>query len=211
MTNKKSVVSKLLFLVVVLTLISCCFLGSTFARYTSGGTGSATMSVAKWNVKNTNDSISVNFSELSPNKEAYVGGDSFKGEFARAKSTAKMLAATIENKGAVDALVTLTAEGETLTNVLTDDWGSYSEEAIKGMFDVKFYTNTTENAEGATLYGEPVNVPKANGVLYIYVEVTWTSDDETVFGDTADARDTWVGENITSVGYTISYTAVQNS
>lgn len=204
MTKRKSIVSKILLLAVALTLISCCFLGSTFARYTSGGSGSATMNVAKWDVKNTTGSISVNFDELSPSKEEYTSTP-------RTHSTAKVLAATIANNGDVDASITLTADGETLTNTLTDDWGSYSEEAIKGLFDIKIYTNTTDDAGSAELYTQAVNVSANGGMLYVYVEVTWTSDDAENFGAVADARDTWVGENITSVGYTISYTAVQNS
>ena len=52
---------KLSFILVVLTLLSCCFLGSTFARYTSGGTGTATVQVAKWDVKNTQESMDVSF------------------------------------------------------------------------------------------------------------------------------------------------------
>lgn len=50
MTNKKSIVSKLLLGLVLLTLISCCFLGSTFARYTSGGSGSASTGIANWSI-----------------------------------------------------------------------------------------------------------------------------------------------------------------
>ena len=53
MTKRKNVVSKMLLLVLILTLISCCFLGSTFARYTSSGEGGGARvrcQVAKWDV-----------------------------------------------------------------------------------------------------------------------------------------------------------------
>lgn len=46
MTQKRKLVSKLFVAVVVLTLVSCCFLASTFARYTSGGSGTGTVEVA---------------------------------------------------------------------------------------------------------------------------------------------------------------------
>ena len=76
MTKRKNVVSKMLLLVLILTLISCCFLGSTFARYTSSGNGSATLNVAKWAIDIKGGAIeggmSVNFAEkLSPSKHDY--------------------------------------------------------------------------------------------------------------------------------------------
>ena len=211
MTKSKSIVSKLLVLVVILTLISCCFLGSTFARYASDGSGSATMNVAKWDVSAEESSIDVNFEKLSPLKEAYQGGDTYKAENVRKHSTERVLAATIKNAGDVNALVTLTAGNETIVNALTDDWGVYNEETIKGLFDIVIYTNTENAPDGASKYTDAINLAATNGVLYVFVEVTWTSDDETVYGETADVRDTWVGENITSVSYTLSFTAVQNT
>ena len=50
MTKKKNIASKLVLVLFVLTLISCCLLGSTFARYVSGGTGSASVGIAKWEI-----------------------------------------------------------------------------------------------------------------------------------------------------------------
>ena len=50
MTQKKNIASKLVLVLFVLTLLSCCLLGSTFARYVSGGTGSASVGIAKWDV-----------------------------------------------------------------------------------------------------------------------------------------------------------------
>ena len=46
MTKKKSIFIKLFVALVALTLISCCFLGSTFARYTSEDSGTASVNVA---------------------------------------------------------------------------------------------------------------------------------------------------------------------
>ena len=66
MTKRKNVVSKMLLLVLILTLISCCFLGSTFARYTSSGNGTGTLQVAKWDVTNEKGNIAVQFEKLSP-------------------------------------------------------------------------------------------------------------------------------------------------
>ncbi len=205
MTKKKGIVSKLLLLVVLLTLISCCFLGSTFARYTSSGSGTASMTVAKWDIKSTwEGSTSVDFGKLSPSMDKYE-------DTVRTNSTGRTLVATITNSGDVDALVTLAVGEPTLTNSSESNWGSYSEDIIKGLFSVEFYTTkTADAADSATLYTGEVGV-EAGETLYVYAVVTWTSDDENVKGAAADARDTWVGANITSVVYTISYTAVQNS
>ena len=38
-TEKRRVVTRLCIALVVLTLLSCCFLGSTFAKYVTGGSG----------------------------------------------------------------------------------------------------------------------------------------------------------------------------
>ena len=105
MTKRKSVVSKILLLVVLLTLVSCCFLGSTFARYTTGGEGSGKLEVAKWDVTITGDATGgteLSFNKLSPAKEAYESTP-------RTHSTGRIAIATITNKSDVKAEVTFTA------------------------------------------------------------------------------------------------------
>ena len=47
---KKNRTMKIATLMLALTLITCCFVGSTFAKYTSEATGTATATVAKWDV-----------------------------------------------------------------------------------------------------------------------------------------------------------------
>ena len=211
MTQKRKLVSKLFVAVVVLTLVSCCFLASTFARYTSGGSGTGTVNVATWKItgKGTGDAGEINatFNKLSPSKAAYV-------DTPRTHSTAPVLVATISNTGDVDALVTLTT-GESTITAPAGGWVDYTESAIEGLFTIALYTSTTNGAavsvDGLNAYTVAINVPATSGTLYVYAVVTWTSDDKTVTGEDADARDTWVGENVTGVSFDISYTAVQNS
>lgn len=214
MTQKRKLVSKLFVAVVVLTLVSCCFLASTFARYTSGGSGTGTVNVATWKItgKGTGDAGEINatFDKLSPSKDAY-------DNTPRKHSTAPVLVATISNTGDVDALVTLTTGASTITEP-DGGWGGdggYSESEIEGLFTIALYTSTTNGAADSvgdlTAYTVALNVPATSGTLYVYAVVTWTSDDKTVTGEDADARDTWVGENVTGVSFDISYTAVQNS
>ncbi len=215
MTKKKGIASKLFLLVVLLTLISCCFLGSTFARYISTGDGTATMQVAKWSIDVTNkeggDMTTAVFNKLSPAMEEYKSTP-------RTNSTGKVLVATIKNTGDVDALVSFDvgdAELKGPEGAEISDWGSYSKTVIQGLFSIALYTNTADNAGGATAYtpGEtdPIKVAATSGALYVYAEVTWTSDDNSVSGAEADARDTWVGQNVESVAYALTYTAVQSS
>lgn len=209
MTQKRKLVSKLFVAVVVLTLVSCCFLASTFARYTSGGGGTGTVEVATWAISGPGaGGINATFDKLSPSKAAYV-------DTPRTHSTAPVLVATIKNTGDVDALVTLTTGASTITEP-TGGWGGYSDSEIEGLFTIALYTSTTNGAadsvDGLTAYTDvAINVPATSGTLYVYAVVTWSSDYDTVKGEAADARDTWVGENVTGVSFTISYTAVQNS
>lgn len=211
MTQKRKLVSKLFVAVVVLTLVSCCFLASTFARYTSGGSGTGSVEVATWKItgEGTGDAgkIEAKFNQLSPSKDAY-------DNTTRKHSTAPVLVATIRNTGDVDALVTLTTGASTITEP-TGGWGDYTKGEIEGLFTIKLYTSTEEEVSPAvgdlTAYTVALNVPATSGTLYVYAVVTWTSDDETVKGAAADTRDTWVGENVTGVSFDISYTAVQDS
>ena len=220
MTKRKNVVSKMLLLVVILTLISCCFLGSTFARYTSSGSGSATLNVAKWAIDIKGGAIeggtSVNFAEkLSPSKYDYnttVDGE-YTANTVRSNSTGKLLIATINNTGDVGALVTVTA-GEVVVNTeaaYTDP----TEAEVKEVFSIKLWYGTTNSAENATteITSGSTEIPldATNCVIYIYAEVIWTSDTEGVTGTDADERDTWIGKNVTSVSYNITYKAVQNT
>lgn len=211
MTKRKSVVSKMLLLVVILTLVSCCFLGSTFARYTSKGSGTGTVNVAKWDVKYEAGATQVEEAELSPSKEAYTGGDSYAAGSARKNTSERKLVATITNSGDVDALVSLQAVVDVVTKEAEATHETYTDEVIKGMFSVTLYTSTEDNAEGATEYSVAVNVPAKEGTLYVYATVTWTSDDESTFGTPADERDTWIGQNVSAIGFTVTYTADQNT
>lgn len=200
----------MLLLVLILTLISCCFLGSTFARYTSSGSNTGTLNVAEWNVAYENGFQAVDEAEISPSMDKYTGGDTYVAENARKHTSERKLVATIRNTGDVDALVELSAVVDVVNKTEGAD-ATYTDEVVKGLFTVNLYTSTENNAQGATPYTEKVNVVAESGVLYIFADITWTSDDESVFGTPADVRDTWVGKNVTSIGFTVSYTATQNS
>lgn len=210
MTQKRKLVSKLFVAVVVLTLVSCCFLASTFARYTSGGNGTGTVEVATWKVTGEGEGqIIAKFKQLSPSMDEYKNTP-------RTHSTAPVLVATITYEIDVNGILTLTVGEETITKT-AENWGAYDVDEIKGLFDIQLYLSNAKASSIADLTGKAVAsdaetaVTVGKGTYYVYAVVTWTSDDDTVKGEAADARDTWVGTNVTSVGYELSYTFVQSS
>lgn len=226
MTQRKSIGAKLFIALIALTLISCCFLGSTFARYTSGGSGSASTGVAKWSINVTGGGASGNMEvdftqKLSPSMKDFV---STSPDQARTNSTGKILIATIKNTGDVAAKVTITAGAitikktdgveygnESITDVNVGDGIAPTKAQVEGLFEIKLYRDVSDEYtdDGAEIGGE-IDLPATNGVVYIFAEITWTSAD-TEGKAVADAIDTWVGENVTEISYAFSYTAVQAS
>ena len=228
MTKRKGIVSKVVLVLVVLTLISGCFVGTTLARYVSPGSGSATTSVANCRVSLTGDTVSESdrasmaFSDLSPSDEEWSNG------VTRKHSTDKKLVATIVNAGEVDATVTVRVD-TTVDNVkvyglgsesndasLTEvsSWGDYNKATVLGLFTVSLYYGTTEEADKATntiTSGTALTTLGKGNTYYIYAEVTWTTADSGEDGTKGDALDTWVGNNVGSIVYNLSYTAVQAS
>lgn len=209
MTKRKNVVSKMLLLVVILTLISCCFLGSTFARYTTGGEGSGTLHVAKWDVSITGagtGTTALNFNNLSPSMEEYDAVE----QTPRTHSTAVVAVAAIEYDLEVEATLTFTVGELTFKNNDADvTYGEgYDVDDLKEVFSITFYSDngTTEiSVENGTF----TKTLSGQGTLDIYAKVTWTSDTEGVTGAAADQRDTWIGANVTTVSCTFEYTAEQ--
>ena len=160
--------SKLFAALVVLTLISCCFMGTTFARYLTTNSNTASVNVATWNVDITAASTAsegtttLSFDKLSPNmNENGATGANLT------KSTAKKLVATITVTAEVDAKLTLDfgkiiikdSDGDEVFKdgavTPADKYGiasgttiSYND--VAGVFSIKFYAGTTDSAEAAT-------------------------------------------------------------
>lgn len=215
MTKRKSVVSKLLLLVALMTIVSCCFLGSTFARYISTGTGTATIPVAKWSIKvGETGSGAAQFAKLSPLAAPYE-------DTVRANTSGKILVASMSNDGDVDALVEFTMGEVNVTSdvaygtqgVATD--GIPTEDEVKEVFSVKFYYALTNSAADATeIPAGGVTLNAAGGTtteIFIFAEATWTSDTKTITGEQADLRDTYIGEHIANVVCSYTWEAVQST
>lgn len=226
--------SKLFAALVVLTLISCCFMGTTFARYVTTGTNVATTDVANWDIefKNANDQSldeTITFGQLSPSMAAASEGT------PRSNSTAPKLVAVITNNSEVAAQVsvsvgnlTLSALEGTLTYGSTSDTDNPTKDQAKGLFSIELYyhdtsaeISSTSDLTKITLNGGNADVKTlsaksgdAAAKIYLYAILTWTTDDTNTTaagGWYGDALDTWVGENVAGVSYSVTYTAAQAS
>ena len=230
MKQKRKILPKLFAALVVLTLISCCFLGTTFARYTSTGENLASVEVANWDIKFENASSAsldenIAFGQLSPSKADAGAGKT------RSNSTAPKLVAVIKNNSEVAAKVSVTVGDVTLSALQGNlTYGSASdttkptEAQVKALFTIELYYHDTSANIGSTrdlnkieLSGGKADVKELadeSGKIYLYAVLTWTTDDTNTSaagGWYGDALDTWVGENVASVSYEVIYTAVQAS
>ena len=232
--EKKRIVSKLFAALVVLTLISCCFLGSTFARYTSTGTGTASVQVAKWDIsikdvdsaQEDDETFTAEIPELSPSMTDFATWNN--DESNPSNTSSLLLSAVITNSGDVDANITLVAKkAYTFTfnkeETKFDETGyAWSEQEVTGdapteaqatgLFTVNISYAANNEITNATPYNGAIKVA-AGASVYIWTSITWTTNYQgsQSGGNVEDAIDTWVGQNVASFKYTISYTAVQAS
>lgn len=238
MKQKTRIASKLFAALVVLTLISCCFLGTTMARYTSAGTGKATVEVAKWDIDFTGPATgeaTLTFSNLSPDYETTYNAEN---PVNATNSTGRKLVAIIDNKSEVAAQVTLKLSDIDVASGSDSQFGQHAynddpmKEYVEAVFSIKFYNSDTDSATDIeytlndngeyTLTLEPATDTSTNTQMAIYAEVTWTTYydntdsnssaiDNNWKGVNADKLDTWIGEHISYVSWDLSYTAVQAS
>lgn len=235
-TSKVIVRSALILL--LLTLISGCFLGSTFARYVSKGEGDLSAGVAKWDVSNTlegNGDATVSIDKFSPMQ------DIFTSTATPRKNTVDVTLLTITNDGDLDAYVKVTIGG----NVTLYD-GESQEIRLDSLSDPAAGGISNENAPTTTeidqifdltsitykIDGTDVSLSTDTGYTDMYklekdktltvaATVTWTTDlpnEVPVQADgwpigivDTDLRDTWIGENVVNIGWSYSWYAVQGS
>lgn len=190
-SDKKRILTRVLIVIAALTLLSCCFLGSTFARYVTSAGGSGTVGVAKWDVsvKPSADG-SYTFSKLSPDKDETNRGTHSTG-------TVEIL--TVTNNGDVDAEVTWTTS---LTAKFRDGATSDSKYTeYSGQFSNVFSVKITNSAADAILSAKQDSVGADS--LTLSAEVIWTT--------TSDELDTWYGKWLESITVSFDFTATQHS
>ena len=225
MTKRKGIVSKVVLVLVVLTLISGCFVGTTLARYASQGSGSATTGIALWDIDftyggNAGAAAVTVADKLSPDITNSFSAESNN----RVQVTGKKLVATIANNSEVDATITVTAGDLQYKNIGGSDVtfnasGSITADTIDvdaskaqadAVFTLKLYQNDSNGTDGAEEITKAFGLA-SKGTVYIFAEVTWTSQDQGSTESVADAIDTWLGENVASIVSDLSYKAVQAS
>ena len=208
-SDKKRILTRVLIVIAALTLLSCCFLGSTFARYVTDADGSASIGVAKWDVAVTPSAefdVEQDANKLSPSQTAFTNADT-----TRSNSTKKFLVATITNSGDVNALVSVTGTDD-VTLTATGYGDNNRTTAAEACFSIKLYKgDDARDTDTTTALGTTENVAAKNGALYIFAEITWTTQDSGADGTAGDTLDTWIGQYATKVSWTLTYTAVQNS
>lgn len=185
MKQKTRIASKLFAALVVLTLISCCFLGTTMARYTSAGTGTATLEVAKWDIDftgpETGNATAV-FGKLSPSQTGYA--DLKDNETETSHSTAYTLVAEIVNNSEVAANVTVSANATPTFTMATVEGTAVS-------FDETGYSYGTEG-QANTVVGKGASQSQAEALFsialyYSYSETGSTSGATKIESDTVIA------------------------
>lgn len=208
-SDKKRILTRVLIVIAALTLLSCCFLGSTFARYVTSGSGAASIGVAKWDVAVTPSAefdVEQDANKLSPSQTAFTNADT-----TRSNSTEKFLVATITNSGDVNALVSVTGTDD-VTLTATGYGDNNRTTAAEACFSIKLYKgDDASDTDTTTALDATENVAAKNGALYIFAEITWTTQDSGADGTAGDTLDTWIGQYATKVSWTLTYTAVQNS
>ena len=107
-SDKKRILTRVLIVIAALTLLSCCFLGSTFAKYVTDETGRAQVGVAKWDIDvetagSTN--VTVNSNKLSPDDTEY--DQATHASKPRSHTSDKFLVAIVTNNSDVDATITV--------------------------------------------------------------------------------------------------------
>lgn len=103
MTKKKNVLMRSAGLLLVLVLVTSCFVGSTFAKYTVGGRGDDTARVAKFGV-----TVTANGSTFA---KEYATDDKSAGAIANSvASTENVVAPGTKKEGFVAATITGTPE-----------------------------------------------------------------------------------------------------
>lgn len=194
-SDKKRILTRVLIVIAALTLLSCCFLGSTFAKYVTTNSGKAGITVAEWNVALTPEgSGNVTIGQLSP----AVSGNTH--------DTGWKKVAVFTNTGDVDATVTITGTSLVFN---ADDWKSgydsatghetyATQDALNATFTIALSSSSSGTSPATTF-----TVRAGSSNVEIYANVTWKT--------TNDTQDTFYGEWLETLTWNLTYSAVQSS
>lgn len=225
--EKKSVLKKLTIGIAAMALISCAFVGGTFARYTTGEKEiPGGVNVADWKIEVIEDAADI--FEFTPNMDAYAteSGPRSKtvtegGKILEIKNSGKV-AATVTIKVDTDSYVMEDKEGNpaefpkySVVNgeAVNAEWEkvtSVSNIFTLGDLTVQYSgSTTTETVPEGTVKTYEITLQPGESVIVSIGKVVWTSDLTGENGAYGDLRDTWIGENISQIGYKMTWSAVQ--
>ncbi|MBP3308452.1 MAG: hypothetical protein J6L90_03335 [Clostridia bacterium] len=112
MTKNRSM--RIAVLVLALALITCCFVGTTFAKYTSSATGSDSVTVAKWSIIMGENDLATDGGEMvffnlfeTINDTGNTADEGDVADARIAPGTAGSFAITLENASEVNAKVSI--------------------------------------------------------------------------------------------------------
>ncbi len=212
---KKKFRSRIVAALVAVTALTCCFVGSTFAKYTSSTDKKATAQVALWEVDGITNAPQTNTFTMTSGEEKFSPEltANAEGKYVNTVTTQNF---EITNNSDVAAIITfnignavvqdstgaaLTIPTEHATNVAN----TFS--ATLALADGQSLT-LNEQATPTTGYAKtytvelPAKATTATSVQVV-LSITWTT--------VTDATDTWLGMNAASVGVTVNTVATQNS
>jgi len=218
--NKKRIGTKIAAALVAATALTCCVLGTTFAKYTSGTAGEANVQVAKWQIEGLSENSTGNKFEIDFGTTTKIS-PAIDGTKKNSIENTKTTVTTIQNLSEVEAVLEIT------TNFSEESWGAPTtgskEEAIlnaiKPMINQVFTVDIT--VDGAALTDANKTLAVNSNAVTIGAKLTWNTLNDGVvkysFGSetdvelTGDQVDTYIGMYLTSVKITFNLTATQSS
>jgi len=191
---KKNFKSRIIAALVAVTALTCCFVGSTFAKYTSTSQATATATVAKWDITGITDATSNSFTFTA---------DKLSPALTGATNTLTSETLTITNNSDVAAYISF-EKGDVTVNYKESkaDWdNSWGDQA--NIAEAVFTANVSSTA---TATDGKYLVAANGGTLTLTVSLTWNTQ-----ADNGDAIDTYFGMNATTLALEVNLTAVQAS
>ena len=179
---KKSKTMRIAVLMLALSLLTCCFVGSTFAKYTSTGTGTDSVTVADWEINvggadiAMTDSVTFDlFNTINDTKDDNEETDVRTGMIA--PGTKGSFTLTVNNASDVNAQYKVTFEVYTLNE---------DDEEVAATFPTNFVFDVN-GTKANTLTNVPFTAIAMDATQNVVVNWSWAY--ETTDGDAADTAD----------------------
>lgn len=180
-------------LLMVLTLMTSCFVGSTFAKYTSTVSASDTATVAKWSIKVNGGEMTTNvpaftFDLFNTIQDDALGGadDENVKDNLLAPGTGGSFALKVDNESEVTAKYTITLEE--MSNL-------YSVPLQYSLDGTTWYDNFATIHNDASMKDKVLTMVAPNNTYTVTVHWRWAFDEDVAnhHGSQSDLKDTDIG------------------